>query len=123
MGVWDDVISQPRPDLPNTPLVTVNFSFRNRSRSPTTMIDLLVVFNKTKLRPESFINFEKSIFWTSNDRKLAMSAFKEAGTSLLSYRRTSCPTTMLEISSTSSNRSQYFLKKIKKIIIKSFDFF
>jgi len=27
MGVWDDVISQPRPDLPNTPPFTVIYFF------------------------------------------------------------------------------------------------
>jgi hypothetical protein len=43
-----------------------------------------------------------------------MSAFGEAGTSSPSCRRASCTMTMLERSSTSSGRSQYFLKIKKK---------
>jgi hypothetical protein len=62
MGVWGSVISQPQLDLPNTPPVTVYFSVRNQSRSSTTMIiNVLVVYNKTKFRLESFITFERSI--------------------------------------------------------------
>jgi len=54
-------------------LMAVDFSVRNRSRSSTTMMDLLIVYNKTKFRLESFITFKRSISYTSNDRKLAMS--------------------------------------------------